>query len=101
MPVTPVTPVTPGPEPVLPVDEPESEKTRFFSSIDLDPEKYNSQIAKINEMIIDQLRFNHAHISLTLEIDATQPDGFDASIVNSVTNSADKLGFKSSNFEEE
>lgn len=100
VPVTPVTPVTPGPEPVLPADKPEPKKTRFFSSIDLDPEQYNRQIAKINEMIIDQLRFNHAQISLTLEIDATQPTGFDASIVDSVTNSADKLGF-TANFEEE
>jgi hypothetical protein len=35
-----------------------------------------------------------------LEINATQPAGFDASIVDSVTNSADKLGF-TANFEEE
>lgn len=48
--------------------------TRFYGSVVLDPDQYNRQIAKINEMIIDQLRFSHATLELRLEIDSTQPE---------------------------
>ena len=81
--------------------EHEAKQTRFFGSISLDPETYNRQIAKINEMIIDQLRFSHATLELRLEIDSTQPDGFDPSIVKRISDSAQQLGFEQSGFEEQ
>ncbi len=52
-------------------------------------------------MIIDQLRFSHATLELRLEIQATQPDGFDPSIVKRVSDSAQQLGFEQSGFEEQ
>lgn len=52
-------------------------------------------------MIIDQLRFSHATLELRLEIQATQPDGFDPSIVKRVSDIAQQLGFEQSGFEEQ
>lgn len=102
---TPTTLETPShPSPVVTTPgthEHEAKQTRFFGSISLDPETYNRQIAKINEMIIDQLRFSHATLELRLEIDSTQPDGFDPSIVKRVSDSAQQLGFEQSGFEEQ
>ena len=73
----------------MPGPAPEPKQTRFYGSVVLDPDQYNRQIAKINEMIIDQLRFSHATLELRLEIQATQPDGFDPSIVKRVSDSAE------------
>ncbi|OZG52261.1 ATPase AAA [Pseudoscardovia radai] len=103
---TPATPAVPGPAPVSPAPSvpgpaPEPKQTRFYGSVVLDPDQYNRQIAKINEMIIDQLRFSHAKMELRLDLQATQPDGFDPSIVQRISSSAETLGFTASGFDEE
>lgn len=86
---------------LVPGPAPGPKQTSFYGSVVLDPNQYNRQIAKINEMIIDQLRFSHATLELRLEIQATQPDGFDPSIVKRVSDSAETLGFTASGFDEE
>lgn len=86
---------------LVPGPAPEPKQTRFYGSVVLDPDQYNRQIAKINETIIDQLRFSHARLELSLEIQATQPDGFDPSIVKRISSSAETLGFTASGFDEE
>lgn len=77
-------------------------KKRYYASVDLDPETLNRQLAQLNELIIDQLRMAHAHISISLDIQAENAAGFDDGIMNAIDRNVENLkGIKNSEFEEE
>lgn len=77
---------------------------RFFGSIPLDPDKAGLQVAKIAEEILFELgRPGGASVKLTLEIDASSPDGYPEDVVDVVrSNVRDlKLDTAEVGFEEE
>jgi len=58
---------------------------RFYGSISLDPDKAGLQVAKIAEEILFELgRPNGANLRLTLEIEASAPDGYPDDVVDVV-----------------
>lgn len=77
-------------------------KKRYYASVELDPESLNRQLAQLNEAILDQLRMGRAHISINLDIQAENADGFDDNIMNVIGENARSLrNVKESEFEEE
>ena len=77
-------------------------KKRYYASVDLDPETLNRQLAQLNEAIIDQLRMGRARISMSLDIQAENADGFDDGIMNIINENARNLkNVRNSEFEEE
>lgn len=89
----------------LPVGTPatpiQASMKRYYSTIELDPDFMNRDLARINEKIIDQLRMSHAKIKLSLEISAENDDGFDKNIVEVINSNAASLKLDVSSFEEE
>lgn len=77
-------------------------KKRYYASVELDSENFNRQLAQLNEAILDQLRMGRARISMILDIQAENPDGFDDGIMNVIGENARSLGnVKESGFEED
>ena len=77
-------------------------KKRYYASVELDPETINRQLAQLNEAILDQLRMGRARISINLDIQAENADGFDDSIMNVIDENARSLqNVKESGFEED
>lgn len=77
-------------------------KKRYYASVELDPEMFNRQLAQLNEAIIDQLRMGRARISMSLDIQAENADGFDDGIMNIINENARNLkNVRNSEFEEE
>lgn len=88
------------------VENPSSEvsvavKKRFFGTVSLDSETMNRQLVRINEGVLDQLRMAGARLTIRLDIEATQPDGFSPDAEKLITKNAKALGFKDSGFEDE
>lgn len=80
----------------------EKRKKRYYASVELDPEILNRQLTQLNEAILEQLRMSHAHISINLDIQAENADGFDDGIMNIIDEKAKSLkNVKDSEFEEE
>ncbi|MBT1176116.1 DUF499 domain-containing protein [Bifidobacterium callimiconis] len=78
-----------------------AKKTRYYGTVELNPDSINRDLARIGEGILDQLRFAGARISISLDIQAEDADGFDENIVTIIDGNAKNLKFGSSGFEEE
>lgn len=75
-------------------------KTRYYCTVDLDSETLNRQLNKINEDILDQLRLARAKITISLDIQAENRNGFDENTMRIVNDMAKALNLKESRFEE-
>lgn len=104
------TQLTSGIEPVIkpsdhfstvPQPLPTATKTRYYGTLELNPDHVSQMLSKLNEGVLDPMRLARANISLSLEIHADKPDGFDESTMRTVTDYAERLGFANSGFEEE
>jgi hypothetical protein len=83
----------PGPEP--------PGKTRFFGSKRLQPDRYASDFKKLADEVLGPLGATPGvTLNVTIEIEATVPDGFDDSKVRTVSENAATLKFEQSGFEE-
>ncbi|MBT1175485.1 DUF499 domain-containing protein [Bifidobacterium sp. LC6] len=83
------------------VVEPASvKKKRYYGTATLDPDSLNRDLARITEGILDQLRFAGASISLSLEIHAEKPSGFDDDAIRIISDNAKNLKLHNSGFEE-
>ncbi|PJM74972.1 Swt1 family HEPN domain-containing protein [Bifidobacterium simiarum] len=78
-----------------------AKKTRYYGTVSLDPDSLNRDLARINEGILDQLRLAGATISLSLEILAEEPNGFDKNAIRIIDGNAGNLNFGNSGFEED
>ena len=76
-------------------------KRRYYATAGLDPDSLNRDLARINEGILDQLRLAGATISLSLEIHAERPDGFDENVIRIIDGNARTCKLDDSGFEEE
>lgn len=95
-----------GPTPVSPDGAPDAEsvpakKKRYYGEAKLDPDSLNRDLARINEGILDQLRLAGANISISLEIHAEDPSGFDENAIRVISDNAANLKLGNSGFEEE
>ena len=88
----------PGPEPPPP---PAPGKTRFFGSKRLQADRYATDFKKLADEVLGPLGATPGvTLQVTIEIEATAPDGFDDSKVRTVAENATTLKFEQSGFEE-
>lgn len=73
---------------------------RFFGSVTIDPERYARHIGNITSEVIDRLVGTGAQLEITIDIQATKPEGFNESEVRTIRENTNVLNFKSSGFEE-
>ncbi|KAB7790161.1 Swt1 family HEPN domain-containing protein [Bifidobacterium leontopitheci] len=90
-----VPPVAGKPEPAPMV------MTRYYGTAKLNPDSLNRDLARLNEGILDQLRLAGASISISVEIHAEAPGGFDENTVRIIDANAKNLKLANSGFEEE
>ena len=87
----------PGPEPPLPTAP---QKTRFFGSKRLQADRYASDFKKLADEVLGPLGATPGvSLNVTIEIEATTPDGFDDAKVRTVSENAATLKFEQSGFE--
>jgi hypothetical protein len=89
----------PGPEPG-PGPEPPG-RTRFFGSKRLQADRYASDFKKLADEILGPLGATPGvTLNVTIEIEATAPEGFDDAKVRTVSENASTLKLEQSGFEE-
>ncbi|MDT3766832.1 DUF499 domain-containing protein [Gleimia hominis] len=79
----------------------EHAKTRYFASIEMSDDSFSSFAANLNSRVLDPLRQTGASIKISIDLQATLPEGFDEHFMNVFENSAEQLRLDSSGFEEE
>jgi Swt1-like HEPN/Protein of unknown function (DUF499) len=85
-----------GPEPLL-----TPSRTRFFGSKRLQADRYASDFKKLADEILGPLGATPGvTLNVTIEIEATTPDGFDDAKARTVSENAATLNFEQSGFEE-
>lgn len=74
--------------------------TRFFGSVKIDSERYSRDISMVIKEIVDRLAGTGAKLDITLDIQASKPEGFDESEMRTISENARTLKFDpSSSFE--
>ena len=85
----------PGPGPERPG------KTRFFGSKRLQADRYASDLKKLADEVLGPLGATPGvTLNVTIEIEATAPDGFDDAKVRTVSENAATLKFEQGGFED-
>lgn len=73
---------------------------RFFGSVKIDSDRYARDIGNVTREVIDRLAGTGARLDITIDIQATKPEGFDESEVRTIGENARVLKFDpSSGFE--
>lgn len=73
---------------------------RFFGSVKIDSDRYARDIGNVTREVIDRLAGAGARLDITIDVQATKPDGFDESEVRTISENARVLKFDpSSGFE--
>lgn len=84
-----------------PVEQPGPGQTRYFGSKRLHADRYASDFKKLAEEILAPLGATPGvTVNVTIEIEATAPQGFDDSKVRTVSENAATLNFEQSGFED-
>ena len=87
------------PRPAAASTDPPS-KTRFFGSKRLQADRYASDFKKLADEVLGPLGATPGvTLNVTIEIEATTPDGFDDAKVRTVSENAATLKFEQSGFE--
>ena len=75
-------------------------KTRFFGVFRVDPQKYGRDLTRLQQEILPHLADpDTGDLTITVEIEATRPDGFADDKIRIVTENARVLKFEQSDFE--
>jgi hypothetical protein len=83
-----------------PVVAPPAPKTRFYGAVEIPPQKVASSVQKIVDEVIQHLSAKYGtKVKITLDIEAENTTGFDDSIIRTVSENANTLGFKPKGFE--
>ena len=76
-------------------------KTRFFGVYRIDPESYGRDLTKLQQEILPHLADpDTGELRITVEIEATRPDGFPEDKIRIVTENARVLKFERAEFDE-
>ena len=74
--------------------------TRYYGRLKLDSNRWAKTAADVAEAIVDQLaRTDGAEVSITIEVEAESPQGFDDRVQRTVTENATTLKFNTTEFE--
>lgn len=75
---------------------------RFYGSKRLDPERYGRDWANVSQEVLQHLAASQgAHLEVTIEIHATNPDGFSEQTIRTVTENAETLKLEQKGFDED
>ncbi len=74
-------------------------QTRFYGTIDLSPAKAKQQFMDIIDDIVKHLEQHNITLTLSLEINAESPKGFDESLRRTIYTNCQAIGFKNAEFE--
>ena len=75
---------------------------RFFASIELDPVRAKLQFAQIVDEVVQQFTLKPGvTVSVSVEIEANSPDGFDEQIQRAVMENCRTLKFENAEFDED
>ena len=78
----------------------EAALVRFFGSVKIDPDRYSRDIGNVTREVIDRLSGAGARLEITIDIQATKPEGFNEAEVRTISENARVLKFDpSSGFE--
>lgn len=78
----------------------ESALARFFGSVKIDPERYSRDIGNVTREVIERLSGAGARLEITIDIQATKPEGFDEAEIRTISENTRVLKFDpSSGFE--
>jgi hypothetical protein len=92
---------SPDPQPSTPVVVTEPGTTRYFGSKRLQTDRYASDFKKLTEEILAPLAATPGvKLNVTIEIEATAPDGFDDAKIRTISENATTLRFEQTGFEE-
>ncbi len=95
-----VGPIDPDPDP-NPDPDPDPVYSRFFGSMEADPERLKRDVGKIADDVISHLNsVPDSTVTVTLEIHANAAQGFQEEIRRTVGENCSELDFKTSGFEE-
>jgi hypothetical protein len=76
--------------------------TRFFGVFSLDPERYARDLTRVSQEVLQQLAaVDGASLEVTLEIQATAPEGFPSDKVRVVLENARTLKFAQYSFDDQ
>lgn len=82
------------PQPPAPTPAP---KTRFYGSVEIPAQKVTSSVQKIVDEVVQHLTAKYGtNVKITLEVEAENTGGFDESLVRTVSENSNTLGFKKS-----
>lgn len=77
---------------------PPAVKTRFFGAVDIPSQKVTSSVQKIVDEVLQHLSSKYgSRVTITLNIEATNEEGFDESVIRFVSENANTLGFDRGN----
>jgi len=94
-------PTTPPVSPPVPPPPPEKKRNRFYGSVSLDPVRLGRDASRIADEVVRHLKaIVGAEVEVTLEIQATLPDGAPEKLVRDVTENCRTLKFTTQGFEE-
>jgi uncharacterized protein len=91
-------------DPIPPVDPSikVAQKTRFYGTVDLDPVKATMDFSTIVQEVVQNFTvLNGSSVKISIEIEATNENGFDENLQRSVRENSGMLNFKSAEFDEE
>lgn len=89
-----------GGETAPPIEPAVQQKTRFYGSVEIPPQKVASSVQKIVDEVLQHLIAKYGtKVKVTLELEAENSDGFDESLVRTVSENANTLGFEQKGFE--
>lgn len=90
----------PDPDPPPPPPSPKP-KTRYYGSVQIDPQRAMRDLNQIaDEVILRLASLPGADVSITVEIEASQREGFDEATVRTINENSHTLNFNSHDFEE-
>ena len=96
-----IDPINPDPDPDKPSPQPPKPKTRYYGSVQIDPQRAMRDLSQIaDEVILRLASLPGADVSITVEIEAAQPEGFDEATVRTINENSHTLNFNSHDFEE-
>lgn len=94
--------IDPPPLPPPPLPPPPPPPRHFHGRVQLDPLLVSSEAGEIAELVVKHLAgFDGCDVTVTLEIEASKPDGMPDKLVRTVSENARTLHFHVSDFEEE
>ena len=98
--VSPTTAVSPvgGADPVPPPPKP---KTRYYGSVQVDPQRARRDLSQIaDEVILRLTSIAGAAVSVTVEIESVRGEGFDDAAIRTISENSRTLNFYAHSFEE-